>query len=118
VQGDLEESGRLFHEAVALHARIRNYGCLSHCLEHVALWSLDRQRAEEAATLLGTVDAIREDVVGSVAVPPFERIWHDLGTSAAREALGSEGFEDAWGRGRAMDVEEAIATGLAAAGSR
>ena len=117
VRGDLEEAGRLFHEAVALHARIRNYGCLSHCLEHVALWSLDRQRAEQAATLLGTVDAIREDVVGSVAVPPFERIWHDLGTNAAREALGSEGFEDAWGRGRAMNIEEAIATGLAAASS-
>ena len=115
VQGDLEEAGRLLHEAVALHARIRNYGCLSHCLEHVALWSLDRQRPDQAATLLGTVDAIREDVVGNVAVPPFERIWHDRGTNAAREALGSEGFEDAWGRGRAMNVEEAIATGLAAA---
>jgi hypothetical protein len=114
VRGDLEEAGREFHAAVALHAKIRNYGCLSHCLEHVALWSLDRQRPQHAATLLGTVDAIREDLVGSPAVPPFERIWHDRGTSAAREALGPERFEDAWGRGRAMDVQEAIATALAA----
>ena len=114
VQGDLEEAGRQLREAVVLHARIRNYGCLSHCLEHVALWSLDRQEPELAATLLGTVDAIREDVVGSVAVPSFERIWHDRGTSGVRQALEPEAFEEAWGRGRAMNVDEAIATGLAA----
>jgi non-specific serine/threonine protein kinase len=114
VQGDLEEAGRLLHLAVGMHARIRNLGCLSHCLEHVALWSLDRKKPEQAATLLGTVDAIREDVVGSTAVPPFERMWHDRGTNAAREALGAEGFTDAWARGRAMNVEQAIAMGLAA----
>ena len=64
--------------------------------------------------MLGTVDGIREELVGNAAVPPFERMWHDRATLAAREALGDEGFTDAWDRGRAMTVDEAIAAGLAA----
>jgi predicted ATPase/class 3 adenylate cyclase len=114
VQGDLDQAGQLLQQAVTLHARIRNFGCLSHCLEHVALWSLDRKEPEQAATLLGTVDAIREDIIGNTAVPGFEKMWHERATSSAREALGDEGFADAWGRGRAMSVEEAIAAGMAA----
>jgi predicted ATPase/class 3 adenylate cyclase len=114
VQGDLDQAAELFRQAVGLHARIRNFGCLSHCLEHVALWSLDRNEPEQAAVLLGTVDAIREDVVGNAAVAPFEMMWHDRATASAREALGEEGFADAWGRGRAMTVDEAVATGQAA----
>jgi predicted ATPase/class 3 adenylate cyclase len=114
VQGDLDQAAELFRQAVGLHARIRNFGCLSHCLEHVALWSLDRNEPEQAAVLLGTVDAIREDVVGNAAVAPFEMMWHDRATASAREALGEAGFADAWGRGRAMTVDEAVATGQAA----
>src|SRR6185503_9031381 len=49
VQGNLEPAAQLFHQAVTLHARIRNFGCLSHCLEHVALWSLDSKEPEQAA---------------------------------------------------------------------
>jgi hypothetical protein len=93
---------------------IRNFGCLSHCLEHVALWSLDTSKPEQAAVLLGTVEAIREDVVGNAAVAPFEMMWHDRATNSARKALGEEGFADAWGRGRAMSIEESVAVGLAA----
>ena len=114
VQGDLDQAAELLQQAVGLHARIRNFGCLSHCLEHVALWSLDRKDPEGAATLLGTVDAIREDIVGNTAVPGFEMMWHERATKAAREELGEEGFADAWGRGRAMSVDGSIAVGLAA----
>ena len=97
---------------------IRNWGCLSHCLEHVALWSLDRGDPSHAATLLGAVDAIREDIVGSAAVPPFESMWHARATSAAREALDDEAFATAWGNGRAMSLDDAITAGLGSFGER
>jgi predicted ATPase/class 3 adenylate cyclase len=116
VKGDLDGAGRQFREAVGLHARIRNAACLSHCLEHVALWSLDRRDPGQAATLLGAVDAIREDIVGTAAVPPFERMWHERATSLARDKLGDEAFAAAWGLGRAMNIDEATAAGLGAVG--
>jgi predicted ATPase/class 3 adenylate cyclase len=116
VQGDLDEAGRQLREAVGWHAQIRNVMCLSHCLEHVALWSLDRDEPDQAATLLGAVDAIREDVVGNASVPGFERMWHERGTDAARAALGEAAYTDAWRRGRSMTVDEAIVAGRRAVG--
>jgi hypothetical protein len=116
VRGDLDESGRQLRTAVQWHSMAHNAGCLSHCLEHVALWSLDRNKAEQAARLLGAVDAIREDVVGTTAVPPFERIWHERASAAARERLDTPSYERAWRIGRAMSVEEATAAGLEAVG--
>jgi predicted ATPase/class 3 adenylate cyclase len=114
VAGDLEGARAQFEEAVTLHARVRNGGCLAHCLEHVALWSLDREEPEQAALLLGAVDAIREDLVGSTAVPPFERMWHDRATDKARRILGGERYEASWSRGRAMRLDTAIRAGIAA----
>jgi predicted ATPase/class 3 adenylate cyclase len=114
LQGDLDDAARMLGAAVGLYATIRNAGCLSHCLEHVALWSLDRGNLAEAATILGAVDAIREDLVGNTAVPPFEQMWHERATTASREGLGEAAFRAAWGRGRAMKLQEAIASGLAA----
>jgi predicted ATPase/class 3 adenylate cyclase len=118
VQGDLDEAGERLREAVGLHVMIRNIICLSHCLEHVALWTLDRGDPQEAATLLGAVDAIREDVIGSAAVPGFERMWHDRAISTAKTALGDESYATAWGRGRAMDIDQAIAAGMGAVGAQ
>jgi predicted ATPase/class 3 adenylate cyclase len=114
VQGDLETAGQRLGEAVGLHVMIRNIICLSHCLEHVALWTLDRGDAAQAAALLGAVDAIREDLIGSAAVPGFERMWHDRAISAAKAALGDEAYVTAWGEGRAMNIDEAIAAGVGA----
>jgi hypothetical protein len=116
LQGNLDEAGSRLREAVGLHAMSGNAGCLSHCLEHVALWSLDRREPLHAATLLGAVDGIREDIVGNAAVPPFERMWHERATSAAREALGEDAFATAWGIGRAMSIEQSISAGLASFG--
>lgn len=114
VAGDLEEARAQFEQAVELHSRVRNGACLAHCLEHVALWSLDRDDAAQAALLLGAVDAIREDIVGTTAVPQFERIWHDRATGEARGRLGNERYAAAWARGRQMRLDAAVRAGIAA----
>lgn len=118
VQGDLDTAGQRLREAVNLHVMIGNIICLSHCLEHVALWTLDRGDAAQAATLLGAADAIREDMIGSAAVPGFERMWHDRATSAANAALGDEAYATTWGQGRAMNIDQAIAAGIGAVGAQ
>ncbi|MEP6680314.1 MAG: adenylate/guanylate cyclase domain-containing protein [Chloroflexota bacterium] len=117
VRGDLDEAGRQLHDAVRFHVLIRNAICLSHCLEHVALWTLERGDPGQAALLLGAVDAIREDLVGSTAVPGFERMWHDRAISAAQAALGETAYATAWGTGRAMSLDQAMAAGIGAFGA-
>ncbi len=117
VQGDLDEAGRQLRDAVKFHLLISNAICLSHCLEHVALWTLERGDPGQAATLLGAVDAIREDLVGSAAVPGFERMWHDRATSAAQAALGETAYATAWETGRAMSLDQAMAAGIGAFGA-
>ncbi|MGH2474483.1 MAG: hypothetical protein ACRDIL_04400, partial [Candidatus Limnocylindrales bacterium] len=117
VDGDLSNARELLRTAIGLHVQVGNAACLSHCLEHVALVALDGGDPERAAVVLGTVDAIRDDVVGNSAVPPFERIWHEQATRDVRAALGEDAFAVAWGRGRAMRLDQAIASGVAAIGA-
>jgi hypothetical protein len=117
VTGDVDGAGAWLREAVVYHTQARNPTCLSHCLEHVALWLLDTAKSEQAAELLGAVDAIRNDVVGNTAVPPFERLWHDRAMATARENLGDAGFTSAWERGRSMSLERAVAAGHVAVGA-
>jgi non-specific serine/threonine protein kinase len=78
--------------------------CFAHCLDHIALWTLNQGHPDRAATVLGSVEALRE--VGR-AIPPFERIWHDQATTAAREQLGATTFERHFQEGRQMGPEEA-----------
>lgn len=96
------------------HLQIGNAICLSHCLEHVALWTLARGDPRQAAMLLGAVDAIREDLVGSAAVPGFEQMWHDRATGSALAALGGTAYATAWGEGRQMNLDQAMAAGIGA----
>ncbi|MFN2487545.1 MAG: hypothetical protein ABR609_13235, partial [Acidimicrobiia bacterium] len=64
----------------------------------------NKGRPDRAATLLGSVEALREV---AISIPPFERIWHDQATTAAREQLGATTFERHFQEGRHMGPEEA-----------
>lgn len=66
--------------------------CFAHCLDHIALWTLDEGHPDRAATILGSVEALRERLVGA-SIPPFERIWHDQTTFTARQQLGVSTFD-------------------------
>ncbi len=78
--------------------------CFAHCLDHIALWTLNQGHPDRAATLLGSVEAIREI---AISIPAFERIWHSQATTAAREQLGASTFERHFQEGRQTGPEEA-----------
>ena len=67
-------------------------------------------RARRAARLLGATDAIFERM--SVSLQPADQVEIDTYAALAQEALGALAYEVAWGEGRAMSFEEAIAYAL------
>jgi hypothetical protein len=68
--------------------------------------------AEQAARLFGGAQALR-DLVGTALLPHWQAD-HDRARAAAQTALGERAFAAAWTAGRAMTVEQAIFSGLAA----
>jgi tetratricopeptide (TPR) repeat protein len=102
---DQEQAQARFVEAVG-HYRQAGFPllCFAHCLDHIALWALNEGRPDRAATLLGSVEALRKV---ATAIPPFERIWHDQATTAARDQLGAPTFERHFQEGRQTEPQEA-----------
>jgi len=80
--------------------------CFAHCLDHIALWTLDDGDASHATSLLGSAEALRQDHVGAPA-PAAERLWHDQAKETARKELGDAGFELTLARGRDTQPEHA-----------
>ncbi|MDQ3932552.1 MAG: adenylate/guanylate cyclase domain-containing protein [Actinomycetota bacterium] len=115
-QRDLREAQRHFGGAIQLYGEIGDVTCLAHCLEHTALWALDTAQASRAASLLGAAEALRDDIGGPMVLP-FEGMWHDTATAAARKALGDEAFTTAWQHGRELDLARAIRLGLDTVGA-
>ena len=62
--------------------------------------------AERAALLLGAAEALRQRVGAQIF--PSEREDHDRAVRAAEQAQGEPAFSDAWARGRALLLDEAI----------
>jgi predicted ATPase/class 3 adenylate cyclase len=108
---DHEQAQVRFVEAVG-HYRQAGFPfqCFAHCLDHIVLWTLNEGRPDRAAALLGVVEALRD----GTAIPPFERIWHDQVTTAAREQLGASTFERHFQKGRQTGPEDAAVLASAA----
>ncbi len=104
--GDREQARLRFLEAIAHHRKTGFIQCLAHCIEHIALWTIDTGSADQAAILLGSVETLRQEHVGT-AVPPFERIWHDQAITAARQQLGAPAFERLFSEGSQTGPDEA-----------
>jgi hypothetical protein len=78
---------------------------IADAVEGLAGAAMAAGRTEEAATLLGSADALRERfrLTGS------QRMDRERVSAAVRERLGAERFELARRRGEAMTVEEILA---------
>jgi DNA-binding CsgD family transcriptional regulator len=76
-------------------------------LEALAEFAAGRARDEDAVRLLAAAGRARRDL-GFVRVLPEQEHWDAL-ARGLREALGDQGFADAWAEGEALACEEAVA---------
>ena len=74
------------------------------------LYFASAAQAEVATQLLGAVECIRESL--GIALPPRQRARHGRRIAAIRDALDEEVFTAAWARGKAMSIEEEVASSL------
>jgi predicted ATPase/DNA-binding CsgD family transcriptional regulator len=96
--------------------RIREIGSsggIAGCLEGLALVAIGRGQAAWAARLFGAAEALRE-AIDEPVLPPF-RARYERAAATVRSVLDEAAFARAWGAGRALPLEQAIADALALA---
>jgi predicted ATPase/DNA-binding XRE family transcriptional regulator len=106
--GRCERASDLYGESLELGLR---YGFTHHVvvpLEGMARLAAVQGRPERAARLLGTSAALRNEM--GVPLTTVEKTDHEYAWHAARAKLGEGAFEEAWARGYAMPLEEAISS--------
>src|SRR6187549_2692054 len=85
----------------------------AHDLECIAFIACERSQPLLAVRLLGAADHLRAATDAPMAI--FERDEYDRVLASLRAELSREAFAAAWDDGARLNLEEAVAAGLAAA---
>ena len=109
-RGDVAQARTLLREALALYWELGNPSRCAMVLESPAETAGAAGQREQAARLLGTVAALRE----TIGVQPEPGDVEEV-VAAARAALGDEVWAAAFGAGRTLSLEQAVAEALALA---
>ncbi len=108
--GDKAASQVHYTESLAICRDIGDQRGISDSLSGLATLAAADGSHERGALLWGAAEALREEI-GS-PLPPNSRESYDGAVSEARQELGTEAFMVAWAQGRAMSLEQAVATAL------
>jgi hypothetical protein len=111
-----ERAIRLLRDALRRLAELEFKDVIGYCFEGLAAVLVLTARAEEAAKLLGSAEALRESL--GVELAPAEQSTHKETVEAVRGQLGEKRFSDAWRQGRELSLDEAIAYALEEEGAR
>ena len=109
--GNLDAAEALAREALEIGQRIGDEFTRPFAISGLAAIATERREFERAATLVGAAEAIME--AQQMAWPPDERPHYDRLLATLPEAMGSDGWDRARGRGRSMAASEAVAFALA-----
>ncbi|MEO6458312.1 MAG: tetratricopeptide repeat protein [Chloroflexia bacterium] len=108
--GDYSHARRLLEESLNLRVELGDRIGISKCLAGLAEVNRAEGNAELAARLLGASDALLTTT--SSNLDPSDRSEHERYVTTTREQLDKEAFTSAWDRGRALTLEQAVATAL------
>jgi len=111
--GDYATAAALYHESLIGWSRLRERLHIGGNLRGLARVAVSTGQAEQAARLLGAVEAF--DEVMGIVPPPEEREQQDHTAAGARVALGDAAFDAAVAEGRALTFDSVVAAGLAVA---
>jgi len=109
-QGHYDRALAIHTQCLTLAHEMDDRRIIALSLEKLAGVAAGTGRAERAARLLGTAEALREAIqvpIESIDRPDYERF-----VAMARAGLDDESFATAWAKGRAMTMEQAIAYAL------
>jgi len=104
-QGNYDKAKDLFKESLEVFRENRDRDGVANCLAGLAGVLGVAGKSEQAARLLGAAELILESI-GSLE--PADQIDFDYYVVIMRKQLDGGAFEEAWGEGRAMTLEQAI----------
>ena len=116
LHGDYLGSTSLSLEALDLHVATGDAGGVADTLEGLAGLAVAQERAAHAARLLGAAHGVRH-ANGSVR-SPWDGPDHDVDTALVRGSLSVDEFEQAFGQGAALALDEAVALAARSRGAR
>jgi predicted ATPase len=105
--GNLESAEVSFVESLALAGEPADPNSAANALEGFAELAVARHAPKRAATILGAVARLREEIGMPISWVHEER-EHERLVAATREAFGDDAFDQAWREGSAMDLENAV----------
>jgi predicted ATPase/DNA-binding SARP family transcriptional activator len=109
-RGDYSQAARLFRRTLSMARDCGKCYGVAQSLEESAGLAARQEQWAHAARLLGAAEGI---CLGIGAAPPVAvRDEYERTISGARTALGEEPFAAAWAEGRAMPLEQVIASVL------
>lgn len=110
-QGEPARAGNLLREGLALGARIGNTWYIAVCLEGLAAVAAIEGNHALAVRLFGAVETLA--MSGDVTLPASDRRFNARYLALARSGLNDKTVEAAWGAGRALALDDAIAEAMA-----
>ncbi|MDQ5853342.1 MAG: tetratricopeptide repeat protein, partial [Chloroflexota bacterium] len=113
-QGHHAQAAAYFLESLALFQELEHKTSIINCLAGLAAVAVVAAQqpatVRRAVQLFGAAEALREGL--GVSLQPADRVEWDRSVAAARAALDEATFAAAWAEGRAMTLEQAIASTL------
>ncbi|MEU0878207.1 LuxR C-terminal-related transcriptional regulator [Lentzea sp. NPDC005914] len=111
-QAENDRAAQLYRESIRLRRDIRDLTGIGWSVESLSWVESALGHVTLAATLLGVADRIWEIMGRPLRTYQHLYPYHEETERAGRERLGAKGFEAAFARGQAMNVDEAIAFAL------
>jgi len=109
-KGDIDRALQLHRESLNLWVELGDRRSIAEGLEMFAETLCAQGRMDRVATVLGAVEALREEI--GCPRPPVDDDLIEGAAAAAAAALGDDAFRRAWAGGRAMQQAEAVAYAL------
>lgn len=110
-QNEYAHATVLAKEGLALHQEVDSRSGIAGCLTILAMIAGAQCWPIHASRLYGAAEALNEAIGASMA--PASRTEYDRNVTAARIQATEAEFAAAWAEGRAMPLQDAIATALA-----
>jgi len=110
LDGALEPALEAFREGLALAREIDAKEAIQSTMDGVARVYASQAKVREAARLLGAAEALRDRFQFPLAPAYVPR--HEAAVALVRARLGDERLAAEWARGRALALDDAIASAM------
>ncbi len=111
--GEIDEALALYAEVLPKWTGLGHRSAAAHELECMAFILGQKDRPEQALTMLGAAEALRETIGSPMSA--LERAEHDQALAGLRTRVGDATLRELWAAGGAMDLDQAVGFALGAA---